>query len=89
MQTLAAIRYRRRANYPSDPKRPEERSVLFKAMCGHPIDVVNDKDFISLYHVFERIPESAKYRMLRKRVGPSRWHIFLISEPEFALLRKL
>ncbi len=63
VQTLPAIRYRRRVGCAPDSKRPEERSVLFKAMCGHPIDVENEADYISLCHVFERMPESARYRM--------------------------
>ena len=58
-------------------------------MCGHPIDVEKDSDFITLYHVFQRIPESAKYQMLRKRVGPSRWYIFVLPEAEFALMQRL
>ena len=58
-------------------------------MCGHPIDVERDADYINLYHIFERIPESTNFRMLRKQVGPSRWHIFLLPTAEFALMRKL
>ena len=78
---LPVIRYRRTRGHVGCA---EEQSVLFKAVCGHPIRITAEADYMTLYHVFERLPQARGYRLLRKRVGQNQWDAFAISEVKLA-----
>jgi len=65
--------------------RPDSRSVLRKAIEGHPVEVTAGNDYINLYHVFERMQEREKKRLrglvlVRKQIDNSRWHLFVTND---------
>jgi len=63
--------------------RPDSRSVIRKAIEGHPIVVESNNDYINLYHVFERLIKAEKMdtlRLIRKQVGESRWMLYAVNE---------
>lgn len=63
--------------------RPDSRSVIRKAIEGHPIIVESNNDYINLYHVFERLVAAENLGnlcMVRKQVGESCWHLYVVKE---------
>jgi hypothetical protein len=63
--------------------RPDSRSVVRKALEGHPIVVDSNNDYINLYHVFERLAKAEKIddvHLVRKQIGESRWILCAISQ---------
>lgn len=66
--------------------RPDSREVMQKAAEGHPIEVLSGNDYINLYHVFERMRESAprrygKMQLVRRQIGRTRWMIYAVRDP--------
>jgi hypothetical protein len=64
--------------------RPDSRTVMQKAVEGHPVEVTSGNDYINLYHVFERMqarnPALQKLSLIRKQVGHSRWILFVLGK---------
>jgi len=89
MPHLPVVPYRRNSMSTGGKGWPEERSVLFKALCGHPIQVSQERDYLRLYHIFGRMPEAKEHTLIRKRMAPQSWRIFAITKSEFAVLGRL
>lgn len=65
--------------------RPDSRSVIRKAIEGHPIVVDSNNDYINLYHVFERYAQAEglhKLKLVRQQVGANRWLVHVVTEDE-------
>lgn len=64
------------------PFRPDSRELMKQAIAGRRIDVLSGNDYINLYHVFERLQASdkdvAEHTLIRRRIGPSRWALFVV-----------
>lgn len=65
--------------------RPDSRSVIRKAIEGHPIVVDSNNDYINLYHVFERYAQAEgleQLKLIRQQVGANRWLVHVVSEDD-------
>lgn len=63
--------------------RPDSRSVIRKAIEGHPIAVDSNNDYINLYHVFERYAQAeglTGLRLIRQQVGSTRWIVQVVKD---------
>jgi hypothetical protein len=85
----AVVLYRRSSTSSGATRWPEEQSVLFKALCGHPIELTLDGDYLRLYLVFRRMAEAEGYTLIRKRIADQRWHVFAVTKAEFGLMERL
>lgn len=56
--------------------------AVARALAGHRIEIWREVDFITLYHVFDRTTARFTRQLVRARVGPDRWHVFVIYRPE-------
>jgi len=79
---LAPILYFRS---PDSPK-PDTQAVLRAAMAGHPIELRQERDFLSLFHAMDRLGVFGDYRLLRKKTGPDRWLAYVVPLRDYRLI---
>jgi hypothetical protein len=64
------------------PVKQDSRVVIDRAYAGHPILISSNKDYVNLYHVFDRrnrqLPVKEQRYLVRQQIGPSRWRIFIV-----------
>ena len=64
------------------PVKQDSCVVIERAYAGHPIMISSDKDYVNLYHVFDRrnrkLPEEERRCLVRQQIGPSRWRLFVV-----------
>ena len=64
------------------PVKQDSCVVVERAYAGHPILISSDKDYVNLYHVFDRrnrkLPEVEQRCLVRQQIGPSRWRLFVV-----------
>ena len=64
------------------PVKQDSCVVIERAYAGHSILISSDKDYVNLYHVFDRrnrkLPEEERRRLVRQQIGPSRWRLFVV-----------
>jgi len=64
------------------PVKQDSRAVIERAYAGHPILIASDKDYVNLYHVFDRrnrkLPVEEQRCLVRQQIGPSRWRLFVV-----------
>jgi hypothetical protein len=64
------------------PVKQDSRAVIDRAYAGHPILIAADKDYVNLYHVFDRrnrkLPAGEQRCLVRQQIGPSRWRLFVV-----------
>jgi hypothetical protein len=64
------------------PVKQDSCVVIERAYAGHPILISSDKDYVNLYHVFDRrnrkLPEMEQRCLVRQQIGPSRWRLFVV-----------
>lgn len=53
--------------------------AIERALAGHRIEVWRDVDYITLYHVFDRTPARYAKQLVRARIGPECWHVFVLA----------
>jgi len=64
------------------PMKQDSRAVIERAYAGHPILIASDKDYVNLYHVFDRrnrkLPVEEQRCLVRQQIGPSQWRLFVV-----------
>ena len=64
------------------PVKQDSRVVIDRAFAGHPILISSDKDYVNLYHVYDRrnrrLPVDERRYLVRQQIGPSRWRLFMV-----------
>jgi hypothetical protein len=64
------------------PVKQDSRAVIDRAYAGHPILIASDKDYVNLYHVFDRrnrkLPAGEQRCLVRQQIGPSQWRLFVV-----------
>jgi hypothetical protein len=64
------------------PVKQDTRVVIERAYAGHPILISSDKDYVNLYHVYDRrnrrLPVDERRYLVRQQIGPSRWRLFMV-----------
>ena len=64
------------------PVKQDSCVVIDRAYAGHPILIASDKDYVNLYHVFDRrnrkLPAGEQRCLVRQQIGPSRWRLFVV-----------
>jgi len=64
------------------PVKQDSRVVIERAFSGHPILIGTDKDYVNLYHVFDRrnrkLPTKERRYLVRQQIGPSQWRLFVV-----------
>jgi hypothetical protein len=68
------------------PVKQDSCVVIERAYAGHPILIASDKDYVNLYHVFDRrnrkLPAEEQRCLVRQQIGPSRWRLFVVRNRE-------
>jgi hypothetical protein len=66
------------------PVKQDSCVVIERAYAGHPILISSDKDYVNLYHVFDRrnrkLPVKERRHLVRQQIGPSRWRLFVVRQ---------
>ena len=64
------------------PVKQDTRVVIERAFAGHPILISSEKDYVNLYHVFDRRNRKLRVKerrnLVRQQIGPSRWRLFVV-----------
>jgi hypothetical protein len=58
--------------------KPDLKAIVKAGVLGHPIELQASDDYLSLFHVMDRMGVFGAYRLLRTRVGPARWLAFIV-----------
>ena len=63
------------------PMKPDSRAVIERAFAGHPILISSQKDYVNLYHVYDRknarLPSEEQRLFLRQQIGKNSWRLFI------------
>ena len=66
------------------PVKQDSRAVIDRAFAGQTILISSDKDYVNLYHVFDRrnrkLPVKERRCLVRQQIGPSRWRLFVVRD---------